>query len=215
MKIKFFITAFCLMALRTFAFEGTIKQTIKNYNGTGIDVTMSWSVKGNNCRIDMKTSDKDAKGNTVLLMDAATKTLKTYNDASGNEKFYFEVKTSDISAGVFDVSATRTTEVKVIKGFNCEKWTVRANGNIYTVWITKDVDMDWKVYQDFFKSGIEFQALALEGVKGFPILTESRNGSNDMTVDQLTPQAVSANVFTVPSEYKLYVNTTATKKTGK
>ena len=206
MKLKLAILPLCLIALNVFGFEGTVKQTIKNYNGTGNDVTMTWYIGAHSCRIDMSATGKDLKSasNTVLLFESATKTLKTYEASGPGEKVYFQVNASAISGGVVDVNVTKTTETKKIQGYNCEKWAITAGGSSYDVWITRDIDFDAAAYKDFFKNSMEIQALAQQGVKGFALLTESHNGMNAGSVEKVTAQTVSAETFTVPSEYKLY-----------
>jgi hypothetical protein len=217
MKLKLAILPLCLIALQVFGFEGTIKQTVRNYNGTGNDVTMTWFLSAHNCRVDMAATGKDLKAasNTVLLLDPAAKTLRTYEAGGAGEKVYFQVPASAISGDASNIGVTKTTETKKIQGYNCEKWTVNAGGSSYDVWITRDIDFDAAAYRDFFKGSMEIQALAQQGVKGFALLTESHSGANASTVEKVAAQAVPASTFVVPSEYKQYVAQTAAPKTGK
>jgi hypothetical protein len=98
-----------------------------------------------------------------------------------------------------------TQETKQINGFKCEKWVVVTSGGVYNVWITKDIDFDWSAYKDFFKTSVEVQALAKQGVKGFALLTEPANGNGSTTVDTVSAHTLAANTFIVPAEYKLFV----------
>jgi hypothetical protein len=206
MKLKLIIFPLCLIVINAFGFEGSIKQVVKNYNGTGATVTMNWQFGPHNCRVDMAASGKDVNSNTVLILDPASRTLKTYEaNASGAQKLYFQVDASSISASLSVISVSPTQEVKQINGYKCEKWLVVTSAGAYNVWVTRDIDIDWSVYKDFFKSSIEVQALANQGVKGFPMLTESANGTNNASVESVSAQSVAANAFSVPSEYTLYV----------
>jgi len=206
MKLKLAILPLCLIVLNAFGFEGTVKQTVKNYNGTGTDVSMTWYIGSHSCRLDMTATGKDTKSsNTVLLMDPATKTLSTYDAGATGQKVYFQLPASAISGTASDVNVSKTTDTKQIQGYKCEKWTVTTGGSTYDVWITRDIDFDAAAYRDFFKSGPEIQALAQQGVKGFPLLTESATGANASSVEKVTVQAIPASAFSIPSDYTLFV----------
>jgi hypothetical protein len=87
MKLKLAILPLCLIVLNAFGFEGTLRQAVKNYNGSGTDVMMTWSIGAHSCRVDMNIPGKDGKvSNTVLLMDPVAKTLKTYEAGTTGEK---------------------------------------------------------------------------------------------------------------------------------
>ncbi|MCW3127932.1 MAG: hypothetical protein JWO03_3590 [Bacteroidetes bacterium] len=217
MKLKLAILPLCLIALNVFGFEGTISQSITNYNGSGNNVKITWYLGAHNCRLDMSATGKDlAGGNTVMVLDAAAKTLRTYESGGAGEKVYFEVNTSAISGSAPGVTVAKTTDTKKIQGYNCEKWTVTSAGASYDVWITKDIDFDAVAYKDFFKGSMEIQALAQQGVKGFPLLTESSNGTNAAAADKITKQTLGAETFSIPAGYKLYIpGTDALKPDGK
>jgi hypothetical protein len=214
MKLKLIIFPLCLIVINAFGFEGSIKQTVKNYNGSGTTVNMTWYLGPQNCRVDMSAAGKDVNSNSVLILDPATKTLKTYetNGAAG-QKLYFQVDASGISGNMSLISVNVTQESKTIGGFKCTKWVVVTSAGVYNVWVTKDIDFDWSAYKEFFKTSVEVQALATQGVKGFAMLTEPVNGSNASSVESVAPHAVAANMFTVPAEYKLF--TAAQTQPGK
>ena len=204
MKLKLAILPLCLIALNVFGFEGTVKQSVTNYNGTGTNVSMTWYLTNGGCRIDMVATGKDLKGGTtVLLINPATQTLSTY-EVGGAEKVYFQVSASSISGDAPNVSVTKTAETKKIQGYTGEKWVVIGQGGTYDVWITKDIDFNAAQYKDFFKGSMEIQALAQQGVKGFPLLTESHTGANASTVEKVSAQAISASTLSVPADYQLY-----------
>ncbi len=205
MKLKLIIFPLCLIVINAFGFEGSIKQVVKNYNGTGTNMTMTWYLASHNCRIDMAASGKDVHSNSVLILDPASQTLKTYETTGAGEKLYYQVPAGSISGGMSIVSVSPTQESKQINGYKCEKWIIISSLGVYNVWITKDIDIDWSMYKEFFKTSVEIQALAQQGVKGFPMLTETGNGSNATSVETVSAQAVSSNTFTVPAEYKLFV----------
>ena len=204
MKLKLIIFPLCLIVINAFGFEGSIKQTVKNYNGTGTTVNMTWYLGPQNCRVDMAAAGKDVNSNSVLILDPASKTLKTYEANGAGQKLYFQVDASGISGNMSLISVNMTQESKQIAGFKCEKWVVVTSAGVYNVWITKDIDFDWSAYKDFFKTSVEVQALATQGVKGFAMLTEPVNGSNASSVETVSAHAVAANMFTVPAEYKLF-----------
>ena len=207
MKLKLFIFPLCLIVLNAFGFEGTVKQTVKNYNGTGTNITMTWYLGPKNCRIDMAASGKDVNSNTVLIMDPATQMLKTYeaNSAAGTQKLYFQVNASSITGEVNIINVNVTSETKQVNGYKCEKWVVITTTGTYNVWVTKDIAIDWAGYKNFFRNSVEVQALAQQGVKGFAMLVESNSGANASSVESVTPQAVAATVYTVPADYTLFV----------
>lgn len=216
MKLKLIIFPLCLIVLNAFGFEGTVKQTVKNYNGTGTSITMTWYLGPNNCRIDMAASGKDVNSNTVLIMDPATKMLKTYEtNGAGPQKLYFQVNASSISGEVSIINVNVTQDVKQINGYKCEKWVVITTSGTYNVWVTKDIAIDWSAYKEFFKTSIDIQAMAQQGVKGFAMLVESNSGANASSVETVTPQTIAATTFTVPAEYKLFVPQTQTPAKGK
>jgi hypothetical protein len=204
MKLKLIIFPLCLIVINAFGFEGSVKQVIKNYNGTGATITMNWSIGQHSCRIDMAATGKDVNSNTVLILDPASHTLKTY-ETGGNsaQKLCFQVDPSNISGNMTIMSVNPTQEVKQINGYKCEKWVVISSTGASNVWISRDIDVDWSVYKDFFKTSPEIQALINQGVKGFPMLTESTNGSNNVSVESVSAQSIPASSFIVPAEYKI------------
>ena len=205
MKLKLAILPLCLIVLNAFGFEGTLKQTIKNYNGSGTDVAMTWSIGAHSCRVDMNIPGKDGKvSNTVLLMDPVSKTLKTYEAGAPGDKVYYQFPMSAIGGGITDITVAKTTETKQMQGHKCEKWSVTAGGMSYDMWVARDVDFDAVTYKDFFRTSIEIQALAHESVKGFVLMTESKTGANASTVDKVSAQVVPAATLSVPSDYKLF-----------
>ena len=205
MKLKLIIFPLCLIAIHAFGFEGTVKQVIKNYNGTGSNVTMTWYLSQHNCRVDMAASGKDASSNSVLILNPASQTIKTYDANPKGDKVFFQVSASSVSSNMAIVSVSPTQESKQINGYKCEKWVVVATTGVYNVWVARDIDMDWSGYKNMLKTSVEIQALANQGVKGFPMLTESANGSNNASVESVSTQASDANTFSVPSDYKLFV----------
>lgn len=205
MKLKLIIFPLCLIVINAFGFEGSIKQTVKNYNGTGTTVNMTWYLGPHNCRVDMSASGKDVNSNTVLILDPSSKMLKTYETGGNGQKLYFQVDASGIAGNMSVISVSVTQETKQIGGFKCEKWVVVTSAGVYNVWITKDIDFDWSAYKDFFKTSVEIQALAMQGVKGFAMLTEPANGNSAATVETVSAQTMTSNTFTVPSEYQLFV----------
>jgi hypothetical protein len=204
MKLKLIILPLCLIAVHAFAFEGTVKQTVSNYNGTGANIIMTWYLGAHNCRLDMAASGKDVNSNTVLIMDPAAKTLKTYETTgAGAQKLCFQIGAGSITGGLSISSVSMTQETRQINGYKCEKWIVATSKGTYNIWITRDIAFDWSAYKDFFKSSIEVQALAQQGVKGFALLTEGAGGANSSTTESIAAQSISPSTFEVPAEYKL------------
>ncbi len=205
MKLKLAILPLCLMALHAFGFEGTVKQSVTNFNGSGSSATMTWYIGAGSCRIDMSISDKDLKtNNTVMLMNPSDQSMIMYETSGGGEKVYFQMNASAVSGDAMNVMVNKTTETKKIGGYNCEKWTVMNTSGSYDVWITRDIDFNAAAYKEFFKGSMEIQALAQQGVKGFPMLTETRNGANASVTNKVTPGTLPAGTLSVPAEYKLY-----------
>lgn len=205
MKLKLAILPLCLIAMHAFGFEGTVKQSVTNFNGSGSNATMTWYIGAGACRIDMTIIDKELKANnTVLLMNPSSQAITMYETSGTGEKVYYQMNASAVSGDAMNIMVNKTTETKKIGGYNCEKWTVMNNGGTYDVWITKDIDFNAAQYKDFFKGSMEIQALAQQGVKGFPMLTESRTGANASVTNTVTPGAVSAATLSVPAEYKLF-----------
>jgi hypothetical protein len=206
MKLKLIIFPLCMIAMHAFGFEGSIKQVVKNYNGTGTTLTMTWYLSAHNYRVDMAASGKGINSNSVFIMDAASQTLKTYEASGGaGKKLYFQVDAGSIAGDLSIISVNITQEVRQINGYKCEKWIVVTSSGTYNVWITRTIDADWSSYKSFFKTSVEIQALASQGVRGFAMLTESNNGNNTMGVETVSIQAVPAITFAIPSEYTLFV----------
>ena len=214
MKLKLILFPLCLIAIHAFGFEGTIKQTIKNYNGSGSDVTMTWYLGANNCRIDMAVTGKDVNSNTVFILDPASSTIKTYEaNSSAAQKSYFQINAATISGGVSIASLTASSDVKQINGYKCEKWTVVTSVGVYNIWVAKDIDIDWVPYKNLLKTSVEVQTLASQGIKGFPMMTEAISGNNSAIVESVSKQPLASNTFTVPSEYTLYAPKAQATKT--
>lgn len=205
MKLKLAILPLCFAALHAFGFEGTVKQSVTNFNGSGSNAQMTWYIGASACRIDMTIIDKELKANnTVLLMNPAGQSMAMYETSGAGEKVYYQMNASAVSGEAMNIGVTRTAETKKIGGYNCEKWTIVNASGSYDVWITKDIDFNAAQYKDFFKGSLEIQALAQQGVKGFPMLTESHNGANASVTEKVTPGALPAGTLSVPAEYKLY-----------
>lgn len=205
MKFRFAIVPLCLISIQALAFEGIIKQQVKNYNGSGTTMTMTWSLAAQKCRLDVAVSAKDISSSTVMIADPSTGVLKTYNaGAAGSQKFFFQVNSSDITSDLSIISVNPTADLRQILGYKCEKWVVITSKGNYTIWISKDIDFDCGLYKDFFKSSPEIQALASQHIKGFPMLSESSTGVNGSSTTDVSTKAVDAGSFTIPSDYKLF-----------
>lgn len=204
MKLKLLILPFCIIVLNAFGFEGTIKQTVKNYNGTGTDISMIWYFGANKCKLEMAASGKSINSHTVIILDPQAKNLKTYEAGGTGAKVYYQIDAATISNGLNILSSTPTQETKQINGYKCEKWIVVSSIGAYNVWVAKDVDIDWAGYKDLMKTSVEIQALAGAGVKGFPMLTEAIGSNSTSTVESVTVKSQTSETFAIPAEYTVY-----------
>jgi hypothetical protein len=200
------LLAFCLSTLPCWAFEGILYQTVKNYNGTGNDVAITYYLKNTLCKVDMITSDKQATVHTIMVYDANTKVAKTYfpsDKATAAEKVYYQINSDQISGSVSNLTSKKTTESKTINTHPADKWIVNSSLGKMDVWIATDIAIDWSLYRDLFKTSPEIQTLIDEGIKGFPIETQGADGKNIGKVDKVSTQTLPNSIFEVPSDYSL------------
>ncbi|MFN8310145.1 MAG: DUF4412 domain-containing protein [Chitinophagales bacterium] len=197
-----FSIALIAISLGASAFDGTIKQQVKNYNGSGNTFDYTWYFSSKGLRFDLEFNGKDGKTNTVFLTDALVSKIQMYTiDGKASEKHIFDIETSKASADVQIITSRATGEKKVISGYNCEKYEIVTNTTKIESWITKDIAVDWTNYQNLFRNSPEVLMMAREGIKGFSLESNSANGQNAISLTKVIAGSPAESVFSIPAGY--------------
>jgi hypothetical protein len=111
------------------------------------------------------------------------------------------------------VEVTKTEETSTISGYACTKYLVKHDGeHASTVWATKDVTGFETMKEDMEEFGRRMKAMTknlgskdpsgiLEGVEGFPVQTETKDGWKTV-VTKVEQASTPAAEYEVPSDYK-------------
>ncbi|MDB5062410.1 MAG: hypothetical protein JWP67_2253 [Mucilaginibacter sp.] len=131
----------------------------------------------------------DSKGTYMaFLVDVAVASIKKAAVATPAE---VEEEMSKIPVLTF----TKTTETKVISGFNCKK--VIANdakaNKTYDIWVTNDISLPESAASKIYANA-----------GGFPVqYTTFQNGqASEITVKSVTEQKLPSGTFSIPSDFE-------------
>jgi hypothetical protein len=200
-----FIIVISLLSFSSQAFEGTFVAKYKQFNESGDKFDFHWTFKGNKCALKMEYTSKDIKSSTVFIPEVANKRFLTYMPSSA-DKLYYEIPLSSVIGDTPKFQMQETNETKKISGIECKKFVFTLEGQNCEVWIALSVDIDWNPFAAFFKTAVDIQAMAANGIKGLPmemILKDERGIiTQSYTVTSFNPQKVSDEMLAVPSGYQ-------------
>lgn len=204
---KFSTIILVLTSLSSFAFEGAVKVRYKQFNGTSDKYDFVWNFKGTKCALTMSMLNAEITTKTTFLPDLANKQLLIYSqDPAATEKIYYTVPVTDISGNTAKATSQATGQKKEIAGVSCEQYIFKTESGTCEVWIATSITVDWKPLATFFKTATAVQAMATNGIVGFPmeVLDKNEQGlviESSQTIEyNTTKQADTA--FTIPSGYK-------------
>ncbi|MES2621734.1 MAG: DUF4412 domain-containing protein [Bacteroidota bacterium] len=214
MKRILFTALLSALILCAIAEKGWVfTQKYESADSKGQNITVSWYVTSQQCKMKMEFSD--AKVNTVswFIADMQQNKLLTYAEGSvpsGAQKAFFAIPVQNIKAdktsGTARVSAQATGETKSVSGLLCEKVLVKTNKNITEMWVSKDFKPAFYKFYPFFQNSIELMALSEEKIQGFPVSSQTKDISGQVTASYqlLSAQSIELSEadFKVPSEYK-------------
>lgn len=186
------------------SFEGTLEFT----KTTGPVVTMyKYHVKGDHVRIEEISARGEVQG--IMLVDTRDKTVTA---VSPERKLYMDVPNMRLPKDV-ETSVQKTSEMKEIAGYNCEKWIVKGpkEDRQLTYWVAADAF-------DFFIPLLETlnrkdeQAvffLQIKDAKGvFPMLgiEQKMDGAevSRLEVTNVTKGPQKAALFEIPAGYNKF-----------
>jgi hypothetical protein len=210
--MKKYIPLLVLLISVSAAFAGkglTVTQRYTTAVG-GQNVSVTWYVSGNKCKMKMLFSDKDVNTTTYFIPDLAAGKMLSYSDAAvpaGTSKAYFTLPVQSIRGkNAVVLTVEKTGEVKEIAGVKCEKVVAKTANTITEMWVTKDFDADYFKFAPFFKNSYELSALSQGNIKGFPVQSVTKDASGTIISSyealSVTTTDIADTEFAVPAEYK-------------
>ncbi len=195
------------ISISSFAFEGSVKVRYKQFNGTNDKYDFVWNFKDAKCALTMSMLNAETTAKTTFIPDLANKQLLIYTqDPAATEKFYYTVPVTDISGNTVKAASQATGQKKDIAGTSCEQYIFKSESGTCEAWIATSIPVDWKPLATFFKTATAIQAMAANGIVGFPMEVVDKNEQgliieSSQTAEYNTAKQADA-VFTIPSDYK-------------
>jgi hypothetical protein len=200
----FIFVYFSLSTVLASGFEGKIEVVKKSF----YDSTFySYMVKDNHIRID----EFNAKNELINSYIIDTKTNSVYA-LNCNKKIYKQIEPSENVINNKDFEIIKTENTKIINGYLCYQWRVRnreKNSEI-AYWVTKD---GFHFYNDMLRiinniGNLSDFFIQIPDTKGYlPIMAVERTlvryEKFRLQVKSIEPGTLSANVFSIPKDYKL------------
>lgn len=214
MKRILITTLLSAILLTGFAEKGWVfTQKFESANAKGQNVTVSWYVTSQHCKMKMEFSDEKVKSVNWFIADAAHHQLLSYSEGAvpaGAQKAFFAIPVQDIRADksteVSRVTVEATGETKNVSGLLCEKVLMKTNKNVTEMWVSKDFKPSFYQFYPFFQNSLELMALNEEKMQGFPVTSTTKDNSGKVVsayqLISAQPSELSAADFQVPAEYK-------------
>lgn len=200
-----FITVIALLSLSAQAFEGTFVAKYKQFNESGDKFDFHWTFKGNKCALKMEYTSKDIKTSTVFIPEVANRRFLTYMPSAA-DKLYYEIPLSSLVGDTPKFQMQESAETKKILGMETKKFVFTSESQSCEVWVAQSVDIDWSPFTAFFKTAVDIQAMAANGIKGLPMemILKDEKGviTQSYIVTSFNPQKVSDEMLAVPSGYQ-------------
>jgi len=194
------------------SFEGTVTMSISDTaNHKGMPPAMTYSVKGENMRIDMKTD----RGTVGMIMDMKTRSMIML---MAQQKMYMvnpfpapDAATAQAKAAADHVAIKDTGVRETIMGYSCQKWEVTSDSATTDMWLAPDLTGFSNMYaSSSMGSSFQIPGPLLAMIKsggGFPMkmVTALKSGNTvTMVVTDLNRQKLSDSLFVPPSDYRKF-----------
>lgn len=209
MKKTYSILLLSLITAIAFAGKGIVVTQKYNTGKEGQNVTVTWYVTETQCKLKMLYSDKDINTVNYFIPDMTNGKLLSYTEGAtpaGVPKTYYSIPVSGIKSAVEAPVVERTGETKTINGINCEKVIAKTATTVTEMWVTKDFKAEYYRFAAFFKNSNELKALSANSIKGFPIVSTTKDNSgkvvNAYELVSVSTTEIADSEFTVPSDYK-------------
>lgn len=106
------------------------------------------------------------------------------------------------------VTVTKTEETARIGKWNCSRYDVTVDGQLFKYWMTEDVDLGSEI-ANYWRTttrneGDKIKGQEMSKVKGFPVRMEmpSPQGTIVLTVTTVKKQDIPDSMFEVPADYR-------------
>jgi hypothetical protein len=209
MKKTYSIIFLSLVTAIAFAGKGLVVTQKYNTGKDGQSVTVTWYVTETQCKLKMLYSDKDINTVNYFIPDVSSSKLLSYTEGAtpaGVPKTYYSIPVSGIKSALEASVVERTGETKMINGMNCEKIISKTATTTTEMWVTKDFKADYYRFASFFKNSNELKALNESSIKGFPLVSVTKDKSgkvlNAYELVSVSATEIADSEFTVPSDYK-------------
>jgi len=200
---------FYLIATLSHAEKGLLLTQKYSTSTEGQNIITTWYLTETKCKLKMQFSDNDVNTTNYFIPDLKSNKLLVYSDGAtpeGVQPIYYSLPVQNIKSDIEVLTVDRTGETKQISGFACEKVIAKGKNSITEMWVTKDFKSDYSRFASFFKSSYELKALSQGGLKGFPLVstTKDSNGTVVSSYDlvSVSTTEISENEFKIPAEYK-------------
>jgi hypothetical protein len=203
MKKIFSIVGFALFFLNAFAFEGIIEQVYTDPVSKETS-TFVWFIEGDKVRLDIKKADEVLS----ILPDTKNLSLSIYGnkaDAEGNF-WYASVPLSQIQVEVPKLRLLETLESDY-KGEKAMDLKLMSPEGLLMVQFLERISVNITQFATYFAESVEFQALQLAGVRGFPvssIIMDEEGAIYTLVTQSIQEKSLADSEFLVPSKYKLF-----------
>ena len=202
--LSVFISSITLF-MSVFAFEGVIKQQSIDVN-SGKSSTITWHIKGDKIKMVLESDGKKVE----LIPNYTTNSLIMFSDDVQDEEgnlMYMQLNATDIQSSSGSVAAG---DIVASKYQNKEAKTmdVMNNGNRFKVQFLPSIAFDFSKYSSLLKESLEVQAIAVKGLRGFPVQTTliQNDGKEKIVLRTLSinETSVGEREFIVPTGYKKF-----------
>jgi Domain of unknown function (DUF4412) len=194
-----------LVSTQIFAFEGVITQIAKNYMNMGKDFTFKWYINPTQIRMEVMGAQPDGKPyHGVNIIDAKRQVMMMYTlTPTPPTKMYLEIPKAEMRGDASVFSGSKTVEVKQVFGKSCHKWEAKDPKSGTWEWVAEDIDIDWTVFAPYLLTSPIIQVLAKNGVKGFPLQTDTKTQAATVVVNQIEAKPISRELFAPPTGYTM------------
>ena len=211
-----FILLICAITQSIFAFNGEIQLNYSNFNSGDFKVqSVNWLFKNDQAKMTLTMlDDKGITNVSSFIPNKSSQSLLIYNNmpSADGKNYYYQVpvnKIEDLKNTEYRVE--KTTEQKLIAGYNCIKYMVYTATTITEMWVCTSIELNYGSWASFFKTNAEMQGLMKIGINGFPLESTTKSLAGNIIFQYTatsvnTDKTIEDKEFTVPSGYILVSN---------
>ena len=206
LSIIIILLVFCAIVSAQSGFEGTIEYKIDE---KGNESNMSYSVKGESIRIDVKSDEEVTiifNNDKILFIMPSQKMYMEY-PKSMMEKMIKNVMGNDDKAEkeTVDILKYKTSETADILGYTCSKWSYPNDSGISEVWATEELG-NFMFFKNPMESGNSNVFDFFNNTAFFPLKIISKDSEGNKSVNfeavGIVKKQLNESDFTAPADYR-------------